>query len=188
MKPELQKKLYDKHPLIFADKDLPMDRTCMCWGIECGDGWYDILDALCDELENIHQNYGLITKATQVKEKFGTLRFYTRCHYDDEMVEEREDGQFYQVAYRNEGKCVPYEQSRKMEEGPDCIARGAINMAERMSAITCEICGSSHAKLRGGGWLVTWCDKCYDADRADQAEKVKKAKVKKAKVKGKVGE
>jgi hypothetical protein len=57
-----------------------MTATCMCWGITCGDGWYFLLDQLCDSIQSyIDNNKHLKIKqleATQVKEKFGGLRFY----------------------------------------------------------------------------------------------------------------
>ena len=77
MKAELQKKLFDKYPKIFVQKDLPMIQTCMCWGIDCGDGWYWLIDQLCGQLQwDIDKNGELQLKASQVKEKFGSLRFY----------------------------------------------------------------------------------------------------------------
>ena len=72
MKKELTDKLYDDHKDLFSRKDLPMSRTTMCWGIECGDGWYDIIYELCGKLAALHPNI----RAEQVKEKYGTLRFY----------------------------------------------------------------------------------------------------------------
>jgi len=74
-----EKKLFDKYPLIFRQKDLPMTDTCMCWGIACGDGWFNILDVLCGSIQSHikHSNTKtLFLEATQVKEKFGGLRFY----------------------------------------------------------------------------------------------------------------
>ena len=82
MKVELQNKLFEKYPKIFRQKDLPMQQTCMCWGITCGDGWYNIIDTLCSEIQhhleyNAERNQGpTLVEATQVKEKFGGLRFY----------------------------------------------------------------------------------------------------------------
>jgi len=77
MKSELQNKLYQKYPKIFKQKDLPMNQTCMCWGIDTGDGWYWLIDNLCSQLQwdTDHNNYPQI-ETVQVKEKFGTLRFY----------------------------------------------------------------------------------------------------------------
>lgn len=83
MTPELEQTLYNKYPKIFRQKDLPMQETCMCWGVACGDGWYDILDNLCGIVQQ-HVDYHKLpqVEAVQVKEKFGGLRFYTN-HTDD---------------------------------------------------------------------------------------------------------
>lgn len=70
MRKELQDKLYEDFPNLYAQKDLDMTKTCMCWGICCGDGWYDLLRELSEKLEPLG------VQATQVKEKFGGLRFY----------------------------------------------------------------------------------------------------------------
>lgn len=88
MKPELEKKLYDKYPQLFGQKDLPMTQTCMCWGIECGDGWYDLLDDMCGKImEHINstdeKGIGEIS-FVQVKEKWGGLRVYVNFA-DDEI-------------------------------------------------------------------------------------------------------
>lgn len=78
MKLELQNKLFAKYPKIFRQKDESMQVTCMCWGIECGDGWYDLLDELCSKIQAYVDKKGIPqVEATQVKEKFATLRFYT---------------------------------------------------------------------------------------------------------------
>ena len=83
MKKELQDKLYENYPKIFRQKDLSMIETCMCWGIECRDGWYVLIDSLCKLLQfntdhNSHNDqYKNQIEAVQVKEKFGGLRFYT---------------------------------------------------------------------------------------------------------------
>lgn len=79
MKKELDDALCAKYPKIFADRHKSMQETCMCWGFECGDGWYDLIDNLC----SLIQNYVDWSKceqvvAEQVKEKFGGLRFYYR--------------------------------------------------------------------------------------------------------------
>jgi len=79
MKKELDDALCAKYPKIFADRHKSMQETCMCWGFDCGDGWYDLIDNLC----SLIQNYVDWSKceqvvAEQVKEKFGGLRFYYR--------------------------------------------------------------------------------------------------------------
>lgn len=73
---KLQKQLYEKYPKIFRQHSLPMTDTCMCWGIECGDGWYSLIDHLCSWLQWSNYNSRPQVEASQVKEKFGGLRFY----------------------------------------------------------------------------------------------------------------
>jgi hypothetical protein len=82
MREELDRQLVEKYPKIFANRYADMRTTAMCWGFEHGDGWYPIIDSLCGNIQN-HIDWQ--TKqgktvpqvvATQVKEKFGTLRFY----------------------------------------------------------------------------------------------------------------
>jgi hypothetical protein len=74
---ELQDKLYARFPELYRQKDLPMSQTCMCWGIECDEGWFDLLWMLSLALEDESKQTGAKIEAMQVKEKFGGLRFYT---------------------------------------------------------------------------------------------------------------
>ena len=76
--------LMKKYPILFTQKKLPMQETCMCWGIECGNGWYEPLDNLCFKLESLNKDYkkyGIQIQAQQVKEKFGGLRFYYNVYF-----------------------------------------------------------------------------------------------------------
>lgn len=143
MKDELDKKLCERYPKIFADRFGDMRTTAMCWGLEVGDGWYNIIDRLCVNIQsyidwseesnefdlkyNQENPHNLRTVreivpqvvATQVKEKFGTLRFYY--------------------------------------SGGDDVVDGMVRMAESMSAVMCEECGAP-AQARGQGWVRTVCD------------------------------
>jgi len=105
MKLDNQNKLFEKYPKIFKQKDLSPQETAMCWGISCGDGWFGIIDCLCSNIKNhvenvnrkvnyeyeqkkksivpIKANY-LVCEATQVKSKFGGLRFYVNSN--DEYI------------------------------------------------------------------------------------------------------
>jgi len=82
MKRELDEALCAKYPEIFKDRHGDMRETAMCWGFDCGDGWYNIIDNLCATIKNREYNLTLHKKeyspvvATQVKEKYGGLRFY----------------------------------------------------------------------------------------------------------------
>lgn len=76
MSPELDKVLCEKYPKIFRDRHADMKETCMCWGFDHGDGWYKIVDELCDKIQKHCDERGFQVVALQVKEKFGSLRFY----------------------------------------------------------------------------------------------------------------
>jgi hypothetical protein len=143
MKDELDQQLCEKYPKIFADRHAPMTETAMCWGFECGDGWFKILDSLCANIQShidwSHKNHAWDVRwneenpedvrpvreivpqvvAVQVKEKFGGLRFY----YD----------------------------------GGDDQVYGMVRMAESWASVTCETCGAP-GELRHGGWIRTLCD------------------------------
>jgi len=80
MNEKLDKLLVEKYPLIFKDRHAPMLNTAMCWGFECEDGWYWLIDTLCNSIQsyinnNPHLNIQQVI-ATQVKEKYGGLCFY----------------------------------------------------------------------------------------------------------------
>lgn len=79
MKKDLEDLLYQRYPALFADRTLPPEQTCMCRGMECGDGWFDLIDLLCSMIQfGIDQGDTPTVRIAQVKEKFGTLRFYIR--------------------------------------------------------------------------------------------------------------
>ena len=154
MNEELDKKLCEKYPLIFRDRNAPMNQTCMCWGFTCGDGWYNIINLLCSSIQrhidftskqiewikewnervndpdHVWTAFGAREErpvpepveqvvATQVKEKFGGLRFYY--------------------------------------SGGDDYIRGIVDMAEEMSYITCEECGNVGKTVNKNNWLRTLC-------------------------------
>ena len=145
MKDELDKALCKKYPKIFRDRNKSMQETCMCWGFDHGDGWFDIMDAACkniqhhvdwkrkqepyasmsdEEFDEVHQPV-----ASQVKEKFGGLRFYI--------------------------------------DGADDYVSGVVSMAESMSYRTCENCGSP-GKSGGKGWIKTLCNSCRNEDKRSE--------------------
>jgi hypothetical protein len=83
MKQALQNKLFKAFPKLFAQKDEDMKVTCMCWGIECPDIWYDVIHAACETIQNnIDWNKKPQIEFTQVKEKFGHLCIYCDKHND----------------------------------------------------------------------------------------------------------
>lgn len=126
MKIELQHQLCKKYPSIFREMGGDPKDSCMAWGIECGDGWHDLLDILCktitshvDHANRLWPSLKFAVVAAQVKEKYGSLRFYTDFVYAHDL----EIHDLDKVnKYINE-------------------INGMIMMAEIMSAHICENCG-----------------------------------------------
>ena len=82
MRQELDRLLCEKYPKMMVNRNKNMQETCMCWGFECGDGWFNILDQLMGNIQhhidwkNRKEEVVAQVILDQVKEKFGTLRFY----------------------------------------------------------------------------------------------------------------
>ena len=82
MRQELDSLLCEKYPKMMVNRNKHMQETCMCWGFECGDGWFNILDQLMGNIQHHidwkNRKEEIVAQVTldQVKEKFGTLRFY----------------------------------------------------------------------------------------------------------------
>ena len=87
MNKNLDEKLCEKYPKIFKQRNMSMKATCMCWGFECDDRWYWLLDHLCSQLQwDIDHNKYPQLEAVQVKEKFGTLRFYVSGSNEEQQA------------------------------------------------------------------------------------------------------
>jgi len=90
MKPECDDALCEEFPLLYANRHASWRETPMGFGIECGKGWFALLRDLSAKLEALILRLPLEERkkyrADQVKEKFGTLRFYMTA-LTDEMSE-----------------------------------------------------------------------------------------------------
>jgi hypothetical protein len=86
--PELEKQLMTKYPDLFKDKDAPPTESLMCFGVECREGWYDIIESACGIIaHHIKQSPHLADfRWTQIKEKFGRLRLYRIGPADDYIL------------------------------------------------------------------------------------------------------
>lgn len=131
MTPEQEKHFCEKYPKIFKNHDESIAEADDIWGFECGSGWFDIIDVLCQEIQNHidQKSVGLLDEdkqalqitAAQVKEKFGGLRFYY--------------------------------------SGGDETIDKLVSLMEQLSLRTCETCGNP-GKKRTVGWIITACDAC----------------------------
>jgi hypothetical protein len=143
MDAELQQKLYEKYPDLFSNKDKGIQNSCMAWGCECGNGWYEIISSVCwmikqhednkrwrkeylekNEPERLSEEQEYFpVKFDQVKEKYGGLRLYF--------------------------------------SGGDEYVEGLVSMAEAMSYKICEVCGNK-GQPNKGGWITTLCESCRE--------------------------
>ena len=128
MKKELELKLVEKYPKILCDYGGDMQKTCMHWGMECGDGWYDLLNDLLEKLDYISKHSGVQVVADQIKAKFGTLRFY------------------YSTIIKKDFNVEPI---------VDKIISDIVAAAERQSAYVCENTGKRGFSCSRMGWLKT---------------------------------
>lgn len=147
MDQELQNKLFEKYPQLFSNRTKSPMESCMSWGCEVGNGWYELLSSLCWRIfqheRNIADRLRIRTKNDvpnnqsdidyvpvkfdQVKEKYGGLRVYFT--------------------------------------GGDDYVEGVIRMAEEYSYKVCEVCGNS-GKPNKDGWITTLCDSCRSKTNA----------------------
>ena len=84
MSEDLEKRLFDRFKQIFYSEDGTLVSR-MRYGFSCGDGWFELIWNLCNDLTNIAKELGIKFKVVQVKEKFAGLRFYTEERVPDEM-------------------------------------------------------------------------------------------------------
>lgn len=78
MKDLLDEALCKDFPRLFSNRNCSPMESCFSFGFECGNGWEGIIRQAASRLEKI--NEGLPEdqwiRAAQIKEKYGTLRFY----------------------------------------------------------------------------------------------------------------
>ena len=148
MKQELQQQLYDKYPELFSNKDKSIMESCMGWGIECGDGWYDILSSLCWMIKQQEDNIRSQTEYKQQKDVTYTSDYYPV--------------KFDQIKEKFGGLRVYF-------TGGDSYIEGLVSMAESFSYKICEVCGE-RGKPNKGGWISTLCDKCRNKDQWNPPE------------------
>lgn len=137
MKEELELKLRLKYPEIFKNYRGDIRKTCMGWGFSHGDGWYDLVNKMCEDVTKLTEGTGIQVIADQVKEKFGGLRFYYSILYETEKTDEM-------------GKITQQVSDR-------------IHQAEEESYKTCELCGKPGEPTKGG-WITTLCEQCKKKD------------------------
>jgi len=129
-------------PVFFQDyHESPMN-SCMSFGIECDDGWYNPLLKMVKKvslLNKICHEKGYKIVSHQIKEKFGGLRVYWDIGSNEEW-----DSDFVDTM--------------------TSLMDDVVNTAEEDCWNTCELCGIVHSEETPihstKGWIKRLCDKC----------------------------
>jgi hypothetical protein len=158
MRRELDEALCAKYPLIFKDRNADMRTTAMCWGLECGDGWYNIIDILCGKLTSDYRNaesrYEFIKDKVGQPKWSGSKELITQEQIDEAKVRLDEETLKVPVASQVKEK---FGGLRFYVQAATDKHYNYISFAESMSYRTCEECGSP-GKTYTDGWHRTMCD------------------------------
>lgn len=159
MKRELDTQLCEKYPLIFKDRNADMRTTAMCWGLECGDGWYNIIDILCGKL--CSEWLSAKSRYDFIKDRVGE-KMYGNASGD--TITQGEIDLRKQIMEEEASKVPVAVQVKEKFGGLRFYVHAAtdkhynyISFAESMSYRTCEECGAP-GKTYTDGWHRTMCD------------------------------
>ena len=123
------------------------------YGCDVGKGWYELLRNLCLDITKAYEAAGLPVDiiVDQVKEKFGTLRFYYHP--------KGQDPGFHALDFLVSGTSL------RMQPGStdlhNEVAR-VVSKWEEESASVCEECGAPGETRTDLGWILTLCVSCYE--------------------------
>jgi hypothetical protein len=157
MRKELDEALCVKYPEIFRDRNGDMRTTLMCWGFECGDGWYNIIDILCGKLTSEYRDaksrYEHLMKVGVGNVLYGT-KTVTQEAIDAAKLTMDEEVLKVPVAVQIKEK---FGGLRFYVQAATDKHYNYISFAESMSYRTCEQCGAP-GKTYTDGWHKTLCD------------------------------
>ena len=157
MRVELERKIYEIDPVFFRQKDLDMTQTCMCWGLECGSGWYEPIKELVQKVKMLNDQIAPLNMcivALQIKSKWADFT----CYWS---VEELDPDKNIELT----------EDQTQMLNTVYSMMKDAVEGCEAKCSRTCEICGKSSFLKRDmlvcGSWLTV---KCLDCAQKSQRE------------------
>ena len=158
MRKELDEALCARYPLIFKDRNADMRTTAMCWGLECGDGWYNIIDVLCGLLTSDYRQaqsrYDFIKDKVDQPQWEGSKKIITQEQIDEAKAKLDEETLKVPVAVQVKEK---FGGLRFYVQAATDKHYSYISFAESMSYHTCEECGAP-GKTYTDGWHTTLCD------------------------------
>lgn len=183
MREELDKQLCEKYPRIFQNRFGDVRETAMCWGFECGDGWFDILESLCANIDSYikwkrnMRVYDLKLARAKKKGYDAVLKHFARgkepSMWDEERAREIMEQKLRLTPYTHWVVADQVKEKfgglRFYYHGGDDQVTGMVRMAESWAARTCEECGE-RGTMRHGGWIRTLCDK-HEAEYQERQKK-----------------
>ena len=190
MKQELDKLLCEKYPKMMVNRHKGMQETCMCWGFECGDGWFNILDQLMGNIQHHidwkdkQRQWAIDYNAMAAQAKEGNFDLFEDSTKDTISTEYKEKRLAEIVAgdFRKVPDAIPQVTLDQVKEkfgtlrfyytGGDDYISGMVSLAESLTAVTCESCGNP-GERRGSGWVHTYCDPCEEKRERAHAEYAK---------------
>jgi hypothetical protein len=91
MNDTLSNRLLIDFPVLFRE----CGETSMQRGFQCGDGWFELIHQLCQDIESVAREHGLKPhdsawpQCREVKSKLGALRFVVFAVKDHDEMNER---------------------------------------------------------------------------------------------------
>jgi hypothetical protein len=196
MKQELDKLLCEKYPKMMVNRNKNMQETCMCWGFECGDGWYNILNQLMGNIQHHidwkekQRKWAMEYNEMAAQAKAGNFELFEasmKAVPNDEYKEQRL-AEIIAGDFREVPESIPQVTLDQVKEkfgtlrfyysGGDDYISGMVSLAESMTSVTCEGCGNI-GESRGGGWIHTYCTPCEEAREARRAKEMEEYEFKK---------
>jgi len=187
MKQELDKLLCEKYPKMMVNRNKNMQETCMCWGFECGDGWFNILDQLMGSIQHHidwkdkQRKWAIEYNEMAAQAKAGNFELFeetTKAQPNDEYKEKRL-AEIVAGDFREVPSSIPQVTLDQVKEkfgtlrfyysGGDDYIDGMVSLAESLTGVTCESCGNV-GERRGGGWVHTYCTPCEEAREVARAK------------------
>ena len=175
MKQELDKLLCERYPKMMVNRDKSMQETCMCWGFDCGDGWFNILDQLMGNIQHHidwkekQKRWAMEYNEMAAQAKAGNFDLFEAsmkdtigAEYKEKRLAEIVAGDFREVPESIHQVTLDQVKEkfgtlRFYYTGGDDVIDGMVRMAESMSGVTCEECGNPGKRI-GGGWVTTLCE------------------------------
>ena len=193
MNNEWELKLQEEFPFMKQNNVDEEQNLYRRFGCDCGNGWYELLRDCCMQITERYAEAGVPIDfvPAQIKEKFGTLRFY--YGYKDTPCG------ISAFDFLGSGKSIRIEPGNEHEDEQKNKLRhdiaGIVRAAEERSKHTCERCGAEGVLRTDLSWIQTLCDTCYAAKikalkegrnyRADKARQIyEEIQKKNGKIKG----